>query len=74
VDVEGTPESAKADLRTRAADPSTSLAASPAPVKDGKASVLIENDAREGEATVLVLLGPDGKVLVQQSTVVGGSS
>lgn len=71
VDVEGAPEGAKADLRTRAADPSTSLAASPAPVKDGKASLLVEDDAREGEAAVLVLLGPDWKVLVQQSTVVG---
>jgi hypothetical protein len=36
--------------------------------------VLVEDDAREGEAAMLVLLGSDGKVLVQQTTVVGGSS
>ena len=71
ITVKGAPEGSTAGLRSRAADDSTSIAASSSTVKEGKASLLVEDDTREGEAAVLVLLGPDGDVLVQQSTVVG---
>lgn len=60
------------DLRTRPADPASSIAASPKTVDaGGQVSVAVPDDSREGEAAVVVLLGPDGSVLAQQPTIVG---
>ena len=71
VRVEGAPDGARVDLRSRAADPSTSIAA-PKPLKDGAASIPVPDDSREFEAAIVVVLDPDGGVLSQAPTVVGG--
>ena len=70
VRVEGAPDGAKVDLRSRAADPSTSIAA-PKALKDGTASLPVDDDSREFEAALVVVLDPDGRVLAQAPTVVG---
>lgn len=71
VRVEGAPEGAKVDLRSRAADPSTSI--TPAKrLKDGAASLPVADDSREFEAAIVVVLNPDGRVLAQEFTTVGG--
>lgn len=71
VRVEDAPEEATVNLRFRAADPETSLAAEKK-LKQGAASVPVEDDLLEGSAALVVVLGPDKKVLAQQVTVVGG--
>lgn len=71
VRVEGAPDGAKVDLRSRAADPSTSIAA-PKTLKDGTASLPVADDAREFEAAIVVVLDRDDRVLAQATTVVGG--
>lgn len=68
--VEGAPEGATVDLRSRAADPSTSIAI-PKPLKDGAASLFVADDAREFDAIIVVVLDSDGRVLAQRPTVVG---
>ncbi len=69
--VEGAPDGAKVDLRSRAADSSTSITA-PKPLKDGTASLPVADDSREFDAAIVVVLDPDGRVLAQTPTVVGG--
>ena len=60
------------DLRTKAADAHTSLATAARPVdSSGQAALVVDDDARQGEAAQLVLLNPDGDVIVKQTTVVG---
>jgi hypothetical protein len=72
VDVEGAPAGAQIDLRTKAGDAETSIATSPRDVAaDGQGSLVVEDDAHLGVAAFVVLLAPDGRVLVQQMTVVG---
>lgn len=71
VRIEDAPEGATVNLRSRAADPETSLAAEKK-LKQGAASVPVEDDLLEGSAALVVVLGPDKKVLAQQATVVGG--
>lgn len=70
VRVEGAREGTKVDLRSRAADPATSIAA-PKALKDGTASLPVADDSREFEAAIVVVLDPDGRVLAQAPTVVG---
>lgn len=72
VTVEGAPEGATVDLRSRAADPASSLAQPRAPGSESTASLFVEDDRREGEAVLVVVLGSDGRVLAQTATVVGG--
>ena len=71
VRVEGAPDGARVDLRSRAADPSTSIAG-PKPLKDGAVSIPVPDDSREFDAAIVVVLEPDGRVLSQAPTVVGG--
>lgn len=60
------------DLRTKAADASTSLAAASKTVgADGQASLVVPDDSREGEAVFVVVLD-GGQVIAQQHTAVGG--
>ena len=42
------------------------------PVDDGGDRRLVEDDELEGAAVVAVLLSPDGRVIAQRRTVVGG--
>ncbi|WP_166395207.1 BREX-1 system phosphatase PglZ type B [Rubrobacter marinus] len=71
VRVEDAPEGARVDLRSRAADPSTSIAPAKT-LKGGAASLPVADDSREFEAAILVVLDPDGRVLAQRLTTVGG--
>jgi len=71
VRVEGAPEDARVDLRSRAADPSTSI--TPAKyLKDGAASLPVADDSREFDAAIVVVLDSDGRVLAQELITVGG--
>lgn len=71
VRVEGAPEGSQVDLRSRAADPATSIA--PAKdLKEGAASLPVADDSREFDAAIVVVLDPDGRVLAQELTTVGG--
>lgn len=73
VKVAGTQPSDQVDLRGRAADPGSSLAAeAKAPGPEGNVSLIVPDDEREGEAVLVVVLATDGSVLAQASTVIGG--
>jgi hypothetical protein len=74
IKVEGQFEGCKADLRDKAADPTTSLVDARAVGKDGTVSLVVkaEHDSREGTASMLVLLDPAGNVLEKMPVTVGG--
>lgn len=60
------------DLRTKAADPTTSLATAMRPVDGaGQAALVVDDDSRQGEAAQLVLLDAAGTVIAKLTTVVG---
>lgn len=73
VEVADAPEGALVDLRTRAADPATSVVTA-AKVLDaqGRASLVVPDDARGGDAAHLVVLSPAGQLLAQLGTTLGG--
>lgn len=60
------------DVRTRAGDPATSVAQPKTLDAAGRAGLLVEDDALEGSAAVVVLLDASGCVVSRQSTTVGG--
>ncbi|MCS7003045.1 MAG: BREX-1 system phosphatase PglZ type B, partial [Dehalococcoidia bacterium] len=73
VNVSGTQAGDRVDLRGRAADPGSSLAAEVrSPNPDGSVSLIVPDDEREGEAALVVVLAADGNVLAQAATVIGG--
>jgi hypothetical protein len=72
IKVEGTFENCKVDLRDKTAAPSTSLTGAKAVGKDGTVALVVEDDTREGTATMLVLLDPAGNVLEKMAVTVGG--
>ena len=59
------------DLRREAAG-GPSVATTAKPVDPGGARLLVEDDELEGAAVVAVLLSPEGRVIAQRRTVVGG--
>lgn len=59
------------DLRSSAADANSSLT-TPKPPKKGSVSLIVEDDQREGEAVLVVVLDGEGKPLAKYATVVGG--
>ena len=71
LEVSGGTASMTADLR-RNAGGGPSLATMAKPVVAGGARLLVEDDKLEGAAVVAVLLSPDGRVIAQRRTVVGG--
>lgn len=73
VSVDGLIPGVHVDLRTKAADPSSSLAIGGAkPVgTDGSVSLPVD-DEHEGTAAVVVVIAPTGAVLTYTSTAVGG--
>lgn len=72
VDVAGAPAGSIVDLRTKAADASTSIASGPKPVDtDGKASLVVPDDDHFGTAAFLVLIDASGRMLLQRNTEVG---
>ena len=63
------------DLRTKAGDPSSSLAqgGQPKPVgPEGDASLVVDNPDHEGRAATVVLLDLEGRVAAKHNTTVGG--
>lgn len=57
-------------LRERIADAASTLAG-PKALQDGKASLLVEDDSREGDSAVVVVLDSTGQVIAKQATLVG---
>ena len=73
LEVSGGTAGMTADLRREAAG-GPSVATTAKPVDDGGARLLVEDDELEGTAVVAVLLSPDGRVIAQRRTVVGGEA
>jgi hypothetical protein len=73
LEVSGGTAGMTADLRREAAG-GPSVATTAKPVDDGGARLLVEDDELEGSAVVAVLLSPDGRVIAQRRTVVGGDN
>jgi hypothetical protein len=60
------------DIRTKAGDAGSSLA-SPKPVdSEGKAGLLVEDDAFDGTAASVVLVDASGRVVAKRPTAIGG--
>lgn len=49
-----------------------SVATTTKPIDDGGARLLVEDEELVGTAVVAVLLSPDGRVIAQRSTLLGG--
>ncbi|MXZ22478.1 MAG: BREX-1 system phosphatase PglZ type B [Caldilineaceae bacterium SB0665_bin_25] len=74
ITVEGSAAGAHVDIRTKGGDASTTLAMGGKGLgAEGKVSLLVEDADREDEAALIVVVGPDGTVLAQTSTIIGGS-
>ena len=71
VEVSGATAGMQADLRRDAAG-GTSVATTAKPIDAGGARLLVEDDELEGVRVVAVLLSPDGRVIAQRRTRVGG--
>ena len=73
--VTGAREGWHVDLRTKAADPASSLAKdkrSRSVGPNGEASVVVEDPNREGTAAAVVLVDAEGRVIAKRNTTVGG--
>lgn len=73
LEVSGGTSGMTADLRREAAG-GPSVATTAKPIDDGGARLLVADDELEGAAVVAVLLSPDGRVIAQRRTVVGGQA
>lgn len=62
----------RVDLRTNRRDAESSVAANVKELNDGRADLLVSDDADEGKAVSVVLLDADGKVVDHKSTTIGG--
>lgn len=72
VEVDASATGLTADIRTKPALASTSLAAGTKLVEKGKASLAVADDEHMGSAAVIVVLGPGGEVLQKVATTIGG--
>lgn len=61
-----------ADLRTKPALASSSIAASPKELVGGKANLAVSDDSYMGSAAVIVLINDAGEVIQKAATTVGG--
>jgi hypothetical protein len=73
LEVSGATAGVKADLRRDTAN-GPSVATTAKPIDDGAARLLVEDDELEGALVMAVLISPDGRVIAQRRTVVGGES
>ena len=74
IKVEGSVAGAHVDIRTKGGDASTTLAKGGKGIGAvGEVSLLVEDADREGEAALIVVVSPDGTVLAQTPTIIGGS-
>ena len=72
VTISGSQPGLKADLRTNAANPHSSLAHEVKEVSgQGKVSLVVPDENRAGDAVIVVVLDSSGQVLAQRSTAVG---
>lgn len=72
VELAGDVAGLRVDVRQRAGDPSTSLAASPQRVgDDGTTRILVMDDAYEETSAIIVVLDEAGSPIAQQATIVG---
>ena len=73
ITLEGSATGARVDIRTKGGDPATTLTAGGKETgAEGEVSLLVEDADREDEAALVVVVGSDGMVLAQTSTIVGG--
>ncbi len=73
ITIEGSATGAGVDIRTKGGDPSTTLTAGGKELgTDGEVSLLVEDADREEEAALVVVIGTNGAVLAQRSSIVGG--
>jgi hypothetical protein len=73
ITVTGAPAGATLDLRTKAADPATSIAVAPRQIAaSGPTALVVEDEDRAGTAAFVVALDAAGRVLIQQMTTIGG--
>ena len=74
ITVDGSLPGTLVDIRTKGGDPSTTLTAGGKEIgAEGEVSLLVEDADREDEAALVVIVGPDGTVLAQTSTIIGSS-
>lgn len=72
VELTGAGSGVIADLRALPADPKTSIAEEAKETfREGKVSLIVPDEEHEGERAHLVLVDPDGQILVQRELVVG---
>lgn len=72
VAVTSTASDLSADIRTKPAQASSSLIASPKLLLDAKTSLAIADDDQEGAAAVVVILDAQGTIIQKMATTVGG--
>lgn len=72
VKIEPLADGLTADLRTKPNDPSSSISGLKALDRDGKAALLVVDDALEGIMASLVILDGSGRVIKKTATTVGG--
>ncbi len=74
ITIEGSATGARVDIRTKGGDAATTLAMGGKELgAESEVSLLVEDATREDEAALVVVVGSDGTVLAQTSTIVGGS-
>jgi hypothetical protein len=72
IELTGAGSGVVADLRALPADPNTSIAEEAKETfREGKVSLIVPDEEHEGERAHLVLVGPDGRILVQRELIVG---
>jgi hypothetical protein len=71
LEVSGATAGLKADLR-RDSISGPPVATTPKPIDAGGARLLVEDDELEGAVVMAVLISPEGRVVAQRRTVVGG--
>ena len=73
VATEESPTGARVDIRTKGGDPSTTLTAGGKEIgTEGEVSLLVKDADSENTAALVVVVGSDGVILAQKSTIVGG--
>ena len=74
IKVIGAASGLRADLRVRVGDASSSLSRGGREIgTDGAVALLVDDEDREGQAAVVVVVDADGSVRAQIATIVGGS-
>jgi len=72
--VDGAADGIRVDIRMDAGSSGTSVVLTPRPLKaNGTASLAVEDDSLEGRHASVVCLSPDGRLVAQLETIIGGS-